>query len=356
MGFLNREIFNSKDEFFGLDLSDLSLKAVQFEKKGHEDSIRGYAFCAIPEGYIEDGTLVEKEKIAEIIKSAISQSAPKKISTKNVICSLPESKVFLRKISMPKMDQNEIGEAIKWELEASIPLSADQVYYDWQVIGETKGKLSIITVAVSKETVDDLIEVLEMAGLNVYALEVESVATARCLVPKDAKDEDIYFIADIGAKRTGFIITEGNVPYFTSSIPFSSEGITDVISKSIGVSEEEAEKLKISEGLGRVGKSGSLLPYIRSYLENLSMEIDKSLDFYQSIAKSNAKAKRIILCGGGSHLRGLVPYMTKVLGKEVISGDPWENIDFGGNLPIISKDKSSEFTTVIGLAMDKKRL
>ncbi|NTU66918.1 MAG: type IV pilus assembly protein PilM [Candidatus Moranbacteria bacterium] len=354
MSFLNKEIIGFQDKFFGLDLSDISLKAFYLDKKGEEYCVGGFVSSAIPEGYISDGTLIEKEKVASIIKAAIKKAVPRRIHAKGVVCSLPESKVFLRKISMPKMDDSEISEAIKWEIEESIPLSADQVYYDWQIIDESDGKLNILTVAVAKETVDDTVEVLEMAGLNVFGLEVESVATARSLIPRDAKNEDIYFIADLGAKRTSFIITEGNVPYFTSSIPFSSEGMTDIISKAMGVDDAEAERMKISKGIGHAGEAGSLLPPLESYLENLSGEIEKTLDFYHSMTKSNIKIKKVILSGGGSNLRGLVPYMTKILGREVVLGDPWTNIDFGHSLPVINKEKSSEFSTAIGLAMRQK--
>lgn len=353
MNFLSGEIFGLNERFFGLDLSDLSLKALQFEKIGRRTAIRGYAYGNIPAGHMSDGNIVKKEEVARIIKESLGRSAPKRISTKNVVCSLPESKVFLRKISIPKMEEKERQEAVRWEIEANIPLSVDQVYYDWQEVEESKDKINILTVAIAKEYVDNLVETLEIAGLNAYSLEVESIATARSLIPKGAKSDEIYFVADLGAKRTSFIITEGNIPYFTSSIPFSSEGMNDIISKEMGVGLAEAEKIKMTRGIGHASEPDSLFPALEPYLKNLSCEIDKSLDFYQSITKTKKliDVKKVILCGGGSNLKGIVPYMAKALQRDISIGDPWTNIDFGGKLPSISRETSSEFVTAIGLAI-----
>lgn len=356
MSFFNKEILSLKEKYFGVDLSDLSIKILELEKDGTEDCIRSYFSVDIPEGLIEDGNINNKQKVAEEIRAAVKKAGPKKISTSNVVCSLPESKVFLRKISTPRMNEEEITEAIKWEIEASIPLSVDQVYYDWQLIDEEKGKDNILTVAVSREIVDDTIEVLEAAGLNVLGLEVESIATARSLISRDAKKEDVSIIVDFGAKKTSFIIVEGCVPYFTSSIPFSSEGITDVISKTLGISLEDAEKQKISSGIGYSQENFPILEAIRPYLENLSVEIDRSIDFYQNMDKEMPKVTKVILCGGGSNLKGLPAYLVKRLRQEVFLGDPWINLDFGNNLPIISKEISSQFSTAVGLAMEKTRL
>lgn len=356
MSFFNKEIFSFKEKYFGIDLSDLSIKVIEFEKDGNFDRIRSYFSLDIPQGIIEDGNINDKQKVVEAIKSAVKEAGPKKISTKNAICSLPESKVFLRKISIPKMNNEEIGEAIKWEIEASIPLAVDQVYYDWQLIDEENGKDNILTVAVSRGIIDDIVEVLEGAGLKVLSLEVESVATARSLISTKAEKKEVSLIVDFGAKKTSFIITEGCVPYFTSSIPFSSEGITDIISKELGIPFVDAERQKINYGVGYSQENMPIFNAVKPYLENLSVEIERSIDFYRSIDKDAFEIKKVILCGGGSNLKGLTAYLVKRLRQEVFLGDPWINLDFGNDLPIISKEISSQFSTAVGLAMKRNNL
>lgn len=353
MNFLKKNIINFEDEYFGVDLGDLFVKVLQLENTGSGSRVRSFAMAVIPEGGIEEGRIIDKQKVAKALRQAISSARPKRIKTKKVACSLPESKVFLRVLTVPKMDESEIGEAIKWEIEASIPLSVDQVYYDWQLISEADGKQNILTVAVSKEIVDDILEVLELAKLKVHFLEAESVAIVRSLVDNQAVKGGASLIVDLGSKRTNFIVSEDNLPFFTSSIPFSSNGVTDAIAKTLGIGNEEAEKIKISEGINFCGSDDSVLSSIKTYLEGLAMEIEKTIDFYQNISAVPNKVNKIIICGG-ANLRGLVPYLAKRLQHKIYIGDPWVNLDFGERLPIIEREKSLQFTTAIGLAMRKK--
>ena len=354
MSLLTKKIINFEERYLGIDFSDLSLKLLQLEKKGGKDQVHSYAYLDIPPACFSDGRIEDKAQIAQLVREALKKASPGKIKTKKVICSLPESKIFLRIISIPKMEQKEIGEAIKWEIEASIPLSIDQIYYDWQLLGEKGGKQSILTVAVAREAADEILEVLELAKLEVCALESESMALARSLIDKKSQTDEAILIVDLGAKMTNFIVTQNGVPFFTSSIPFSSEGVTDAIAKSLGVDKDQAQKVKLSQGLGKISGESAILNSMQAYLESLAVEIEKSIDFYQNLnEKDGVKIKKIIICGGGANLKGLLAYLTKRLDRTVSVGDAWVNLNFEDSLPIISKERSLQFSTAIGLAMKK---
>ncbi len=354
MSFLNKRIFSLDPKIFGLDLSDLSVKVLQFEKNGAVEKIRAYCSLDIPPGNIEDSKILRKDKVASCIKKAIKKAGPKKITTRKVICSLPESKAFIRIISIPAMEREQAREAIKWEMEANIPLPIDQVYFDWQFLPtDSSRKQSVLTVAVSREVVDEIMEVLEKAGLEVYGLEVESIASARSLVRKEETNEKgASLIIDLGAQRTSFIMIVKGVVYFTSSIPFSSEGMNDAIMRSLRVSLQEAEEIKLHDGITRgENNENEIFHVVAPLLENLVTEVKKTLDFYGEISQEQSSIEKIILCGGGANLKGLVPYLSKRLGKEVEVGNPWVNVALGDTLPVISKEDSVRYSTVIGLAL-----
>lgn len=335
-----------------MDLTDFSVKIFELEKNGKLDSIRSFSSKEIPPGLVENGIILNKEKVGEIIKEAINAAGPKKINTKKVICSIPESKVFLRTISIPAVSEEEAVEAIKWEVEASIPLSVDQVYYDWQFLDKENGKQNVLTVAVSREIADSLIDLLEGCGLVVYGLEMESIPSVRSLISAEAKKEDVFLIVDIGAEKTSFIITKKNIPYFTSSIPFSSSGITDVISSQMNVSHDEAEKIKLAQGIEHALENNAIFNMMRPFLENLSVEIEKTIDFYKTMSKEKREdINKIIISGGGANLKGLIPYFSTRLSREVVFGSPWVNLNLGKNLPPISRNDSARYATAVGLAM-----
>jgi type IV pilus assembly protein PilM len=354
MNFFRKKIFNIEPVSFGLDLSDLSVKAIQIERYGSSDSLVGFSSVPIPMGAISEGQIIKPDDVVSAIKKALQTSGPHRIKTKKVICSLPETKAFMRIISIPRMDIEEVHEAVKWEMEANIPLPLDQVYYDWQILDDSltgeKNKLNLIVVAIAKNAVDSTIEILEKAGLDPIGLEIESIAEARSLL--DQKDENsTTLIVDIGDRRTSFLIAKGSTPAFTSSVPISGQSLTDAISKGMNISFEEAEKIKFSQGIGAESKNDALFKFVKPVLENLTEEIERSIDFYLSGLAYSKDIDKVILCGGGANTKGMLPYLSKKINRRMELGNPLINFNFGKKLPFGEKDSPVRYATVIGLAL-----
>lgn len=354
MSFLNKKILTFVKPSFGLDLSDLSIKVVQLEREGNEDKIISFGSSAVPLGSIIDGEIIKKEQVVSAIREAVEKAGPKKIKNKKVICSLSETKAFLRIVGIPGMKEEEIQEAIKWEMEANIPLPIDQVYYDWQMlekkISKDSNKTDILVVAVSKKVIDQCLEVLEMAGLSPQGLEIESIAQARSFL-NEKEERKTTLIIDIGDRRTSFSISVGSVPCFTCSVPLSSQSITDAISKGLNIPFEEAEKIKLASGIGSPAKNDPVFQAVKPALENLVSELEKSIDFYLTGLRYSESVDRIIICGGGANSNGLIPYLSRRLNKEIELGNPWANINMGKKLPIIDRNKSVQYSTAVGLAL-----
>jgi type IV pilus assembly protein PilM len=265
--------FGSSSSAFGIDLSDLSIKAVVIQREHRRDIVLSYGAVALPSGAIIDGEIQRPEVIQQAITDLLHRAGPKKITSKNVICSLPETKEFLRILTIPKMKPEDVGEAIKWEIEANIPLTLEQVYYDWQILDERfvaeENKMSILVVVVERSVVDQFVSVLEGSGLTVVGLETESVAQARALLSEQDHNETTL-IVDIGDRRTSFLIAIGHVPCFTSSVPLSSQMISDAISKELGIPFDDADRMKIKEGLGSLAMQSPVSRAAEPILESIA--------------------------------------------------------------------------------------
>ena len=354
MSFLNKKILDIVGTASGVDLSDLAVRVVQLEKNGKEDKVIGYGISSIRPGSILDGEIIDIDQVVLSIKKAFKNAGPRKIKSNKVICSLPETKAFLRIVFMPEMEEREIAEAIKWEIEANIPLSLEQVYYDWQIleknISSEKNKTEVLVVAISKKTVEQFIDVLEKAGLDVVGLEIESIAQARSLLDEDRQD-GAKMVVDLDEKNTVFMIANFGVPCFTSSIPVSAQSINDSISKALNISLEESERIKRDNGIGSDFKNSEIFYAVRPVLENLAVEIERSIEFFISELKYSNEIEEIIVCGREAATKGLIPYLAKRLGRKVILGDPWVNFSIGKKIPEIERNLSVEYATALGLAL-----
>ena len=352
MSIFNKKFIDPTPPYFGLDISELSVKVLQMAHKGKYDSVYAFASEKITAGLIENGEIKNVDAVVDAIKRVRKKAG---ISTKNVICSLPESKAFLRIVTIPQMKNEEVAEAIKWEIEAAIPLSIDQVYYDWQVLDrrltKDKRQIDVIIVAVSKEFINSFIYILKKAGLTTYGFEIESVAQANSLL-RDSEKGATTMIIDVGDRSTSFVVTVDNIPVFTSSIPLSAEIMTKAIEQTFGISYDEAEEIKKIYGIGSVLKNDHVFQATKSVVENFVIEAQKSIDFYSNSLTYSEGIDRIIMCGGGARMKGIVPYLSRRLGYNIELGNPWVNVNFKG-VPPIDRDKSVQYATVIGLATKK---
>jgi len=363
-----------KPEAFGLDISDLSLKIIKLKKKGKFLSLASFGESEIKPGIIKKGEIKEEEKLAEIIKEVIKKVKGEKLKTKYVVASLPEEKAFLQVIQMPRMPEEDLKSAVIYEAEDYIPLPIEQVYLDSRIVPPVYDHLDhfdVLLAALPKKIVDPYLASLKKAGLQPLALEIESLAIARALIKNEITTLPLLLI-DLGATRTSFVVFSGHSLRFTSSIPVSSGSFNEIISKNLGISLAEAERLKIKYGLEekielKIKKDkteikkerGKVFEALVPALVDLIQQIKKHLDYYQTHASHehlppNGKGVlKILLCGGGANLKGLTELLTLELKIPVELGNPWVNILPEGQkeTPELPFEKSLGYTTALGLAL-----
>ncbi len=300
---------------FGIDLSDLSIKIINLQKNGGNFKLASFKREEIPEGLIEEGEIKKEEELIEIIKKAVEGVNGKPLKTKYCVASLPETESYIRMLQIPLMEEKEVAEAIKWELEANIPLSIEEIYYDWQLI-ETTGtekQLNVLVGVLPKKTVDPYLNVLKKAGLKPCIFEIESAATARALI-KNGQSAEPVAVIDVGAKRTSFFIFCGQTIFFTASIPISNKSFVETLSKSLGVTFQKALEIKIKVGLDSDHPQGHIFKALEPSLMELSEKLKNFIDFYQ---RNNCppdhpeqnQIKEALLCGGGAKMQGLAEFL-----------------------------------------------
>jgi type IV pilus assembly protein PilM len=353
------EIWPLKEEAFGLDLNDRSLKIVKLKKKSSGFSLVSYNEEKLPPGLVEDGVIKNEDELAKIIRTCCATAKGRKISTKYVVASLPEEKSFLQVIQMPKMTPEELKTAVPLEAENYIPMSISDVYLDFEVISPVKDYLNnseVLIVATPKKIVDAYVSCFKKAGLIPFIFEAESQAISRALIKKEA-NSSMMILLDFGENNTDFIVFSGKSIRFTSSISISSQLLTETISKSLSVSMSQAEKLKIEYGAAdkKNAQADRVAEVLAPILEDLATQIKKYMTFYRDHSSyeyllPDGKTEKILLCGGGAELKGLAEFLSKKLDCPVEIANPLAN--FLSKKPK-SKIKSGQisFVTAIGLAL-----
>lgn len=365
----------NSNTYLGLDISDLSIKAVQFKISSTHPEVISYGSIELPTGLIVEGEIKNPQELTKSVHSLFTAIKGEKIKTKNVSCSLPEEKSFVRLVSLPLMSDKELKEAIKWAAETEIPMKLDEIYLGWEVIEKHEGgenaHIDVLLVASPKNIVDSYVDFLKSLNLTPVLMEIESSLIVKSVIPlitetKNKKYPDVskdsILIVDIGAHRTSFMIFNGKSLSFTSTTEISGNTLSEVLVKDFNIDAQQAEKTKMEFGLDKEEQQGEIYNSLAPPLKSLVDEIGKVVDYYKEhhIENEQLNISKVIVCGGGALLKGLTSYLQTSLKLSVELGNPWvnfKNIDVTkkNKLPIIPKEVSLSYTTTIGLVLSIKK-
>lgn len=351
-------LFSSQFTSFGLDFSDGAFKVVAVGTNFKGTFLKGWNLKKIPEGLIVNGEIQDEKNLALELKKTIAESKGK-ISTAFVAAALPENKTFIKSLNFkkekPKLATAEIKKIIDAELPNYIPLSPEEMRYDFQILSEDKDNLKVLVAAVPQKVAEKYIQTMELAGLKVAALETEAQAIARAIMPSyqilkkktnTAKYQEPLLIVDLGILKSSLIIWNENALQFTTSLNIFSRQIIEEISTKLNVSEEKATQAINLCGLDPKKGKGEIYKIIDNFFEELILEIKKNKNYF---APEATEKYTVILTGEISNLLLLKEYLSERLKTRVFVGNPLTNITTPP--PEGFNKNSGAFTNAIGLAL-----
>ena len=334
---------------FGLDISEESVKFVELIMTKRGLKLGKYGEREIPPGIIESGKIKDPKKIEEILTSLRKDE-----KIKSVRASLPEEQVYLFSVKLEKEGLEDVREGIEFSLGEHIPMAAQDVIFDYEILSEDSKSLNVQVAAISKIVIEDYLSVFENSGIEVPSFELEAQAIARAVIKNG--DPETYMIVDFGKKRTGVSIISGGVLMSTSTIDVGGVMLTNVIQKSFKISFEEAEKMKQKYGLGRDSENKEMFSVLLNGVSVLRDEISRHFLFWHTNREEDGierpLVRKIILCGGDSNLIGFSDYLSVSMKTKVDIANVWVNIgDTEECIPEMNFEQSLSYSTAIGLAL-----
>ena len=347
----------------GLDVSDSSLKAAALKKSG------GGLFdlAAFGKGYLAENTIVDGEiksydSFEKTLNEVLTSEKSNFPKTKYLVASLPEAQAFLRILELPAgLKEKELAEALKYEIEANIPMSLDEVYYDYEIVGHdaAASHYDIMVNAIPKRIADSYIDFFQKNGWQLTALEVDAVATKRALFSGDEAVKESALVLDIGASKTSFLIVSEGILRFTSSNTVAGNQFSKMLSQHFPLDLKEAEFMKRIVGLDQNHEKGQeLLNVLRPDLTALKSQIQDYINFFEThptshnLSESAKKISKVVLTGGGSALWGLTDWLSQELRLGVVLGSLGKRLKMNPMSPAkITLEESLPYAAAVGLAL-----
>lgn len=290
---------------------------------------------------------LKKEALSEAIKAMAEELG---IVETEANIAIAGSSVVIRFITMPKMKEADLRNAIKFEAEKFVPFNMTECALDFQMLknSEPDNKLNVILVAAKRELVDYKINAVEAAGFTVDLIDVDSLAVSNAFLqglPEQKPDKTIALL-NIGASSTNLSILRGESIAFVRDIGIGGNDFTEAISKSLNMNFEAAEELKISPK----ERSAEVQNSVKGVIDDLLDDVKLSFSYHEN--QSGRSIDEIYVSGGSSNLLGLADVFQEMFGSKPSAWDPLSFMDTGSAKidPATAKMKNF-FAVAAGLAL-----
>ncbi|HEX9402063.1 MAG TPA: type IV pilus assembly protein PilM [Anaeromyxobacter sp.] len=312
----------------GLDIGSSSVKLVQLKEKKGGYQLLAFGSSPLPPEAIVDGALMNSAAIVQAIQELFAQH---KVKARDVAIGVRGHSVIIKKISLPRMSQEELDESIQWEAEQYIPFDVKDVNIDTQILtpeADAAGQMDVLLVAAKKDMINDYTSVCAEAGLTATVVDVDAFAVQNAFEANyDGNPSDTVVLVNVGAAVSNINVISRGVTTFTRDITMGGNAFTEEIQKQLNISYDEAEALKV----GGQGESDAVVPQevervIQGVAEQLGGEIQRSLDFYASTA-ADGKITRALLSGGTARIPALFKTVEARAGVPVEILNPFKNIE-----------------------------
>ena len=333
----------------GIDLSTSGVKAVRLVESARGLILAAHAEERLPSGAFIDGEIVDHATIAEAL-AIVAKTAG--IRSANVAVSESKSFLFETTVQGTTMDEWRIG--VEQHLDELVPLPPPETVFDMVEVGSGEhGTARIAGIGFARRIIDDTLAVFDQARIGVQALEEETFAMARALLPRG--DTSTTLIIDIGRTTTKIAIVAGRVPRFATTVGIGGHALTLAVQKYFGVTEAEARRVKVERGIVPTPGNEEYLAAMLSTVSAIRDEIAHRLEYWQgkvSTVSTHEPVSRAILVGGNASVRGLPEYLEEALRVPVAAGDVFINLaSRDAWVPSIDYTESLAYATAIGLAL-----
>ena len=334
----------------GIDISESSIKVLQLNSS---QEIVAYGTCELPPGVVTSGRILDADAFSKHLNTLLLDTKPQVLdmkaqSLRAVVC-LPESALFTHYVTVPKdLPKAQLPAWVRDEASKMIPIPIEELYFDHHVV-ERDGRKKVTFVGVRKNDLDTYMAAFARANITPAFLVGELLSLGYALLP-EGRFEDDYLVVDMGAHSTTIgIFGEDRFANASIVIPEGGEDITHALMEETELTQEAAEALKRSEGVGSLDEEPTdTQKLIRTRIDAMISEIEESRLFFEE--KTRDRIERVVIAGGGALLPGLLRYLKDHLRTEVVLADPLKKIRHAGLLDD-PKTPGLLFANVIGLAL-----
>jgi type IV pilus assembly protein PilM len=301
---------NSSGGTVGLDIDGRYLAAAQVEGGR---VVRGVSLD-LPEGLVSDGEVVNRDGLADALKSFVHETG----LPKSVRLGVANQQIVVRVIELPRIeDEKQRDAAVRFQAAEAIAMPLDEAVLDHQVAGYAEApdgspRMQVVVVAARRSMIEALLDAAKHAGLKPDGVDLDAFALVRTLAAATdaAPDDSARVYCHLGGV-SNLAIAVGSSCFFTRPLA--------------AVWDDQDAAARLAD------------------------EIRLSIDYYMTQAQAKPVGE-IVLSGPGSADEQLVESLGVHLGLPTMAAAPLGVLDRSA---LAASEDPHRLTVAAGLAMGK---
>lgn len=313
---------------YAIDIGDRTIKIAQLTPARWWDRatpgmrFRVLVAADLEAGWVVDGEIRDPASLAAFVRRSIFAHTTRWQRASCAVTTLPENRTFLTTAIITPESGETRDAALRRAIRTAVPIDAAHAVMTSVPIPGDPQRVAI--TAVPTDVVTAYASLLETVDLTPVACVSEAEALARAIAYETSSTHNQYtrnsslgthpsaqptLILDLGATRTGAIITVPPAVIASLTIPLSGEQLTAAIAAKLKISTVAAEQAKRDVDLTRAGHDNPIATAVAQAYAPLLEHIAKLRAFVGDRFIAALQPTRIVLTGGGAALTGLDAFL-----------------------------------------------
>lgn len=239
-----------------------------YHKSTSIDGLVSHGEIALPEGIINDGSVMNKPGLLEVLQKLVDSQKWKR---KKLFFCVPDDTVVIRQLKVPlALTAVEIKGYLETQIGTSIYLPFSNPSIDVELLDADSEHQNILLFAYPKDKLDQFVSVFTEAGLKVEAADLTSLSVYR------------YYYLQEEKKKDDVLLIHWNIDSIVLTA-FNKHKAVFTRYRNLNSSSEIADKQFINEQI---------------------IEITRIIDFYQfNITNGSSSISKLLLSGDFSNLQ-----------------------------------------------------
>lgn len=351
---------------YGVDIGSSSIKIAEVESSGRSISLNHVWEIPLSVDPTKDQDLDILERLREF--SSQIKSAP---GDAKWVLGIPQSMISARFRRFPFKERAKILKSLPFELDEEIPFEMDETVFDARMVELHNNATDVMAVACPKEAVRQALSTAKDGGFDAQIIAAEGAALSNIveswwLAPPTSKRQvalgetteaearPAQALLQIGHRRSVLLIHRDGQLISIRSIQWGGHDLAESLAGSFSVPYMEAVKALPKKAFLLLNTSGATRDQLGMHtaMETAmsSLVRDLKLTFLDARTTLGAEIQALAICGGGSRLQNLAPWLTQALAIPTNNLSVFDSVINSGKVQIRFQ-ADHDLTTVAGVAI-----